>query len=35
VEPAKKEKEANVTRIVSYVTAGISFALLIIDRVIK
>lgn len=35
VEPAKKEKEANVTRIISYVTAGISFALLIIDRIIK
>jgi polysaccharide export outer membrane protein len=35
VEPAKKEKQANITRVISYVTAGISFALLIIDRVIK
>jgi polysaccharide export outer membrane protein len=35
VEPAKKEKEANITRVISYVTAGISFTLLIIDRIIK
>lgn len=34
VEP-KKENKNNTTRLISYVTAGISFALLIIDRIIK
>ena len=34
VEPVK-EKRQNTTRIVSYVTAGISFAIFVIDRIIK
>ena len=34
VEPMKEKKE-NTTRIVSYVTAGLSFAIFIIDRIIK
>jgi len=34
VEP-RKEKTNNVTRIISYVTAGLSFSIFIIDRVLK
>ncbi len=34
VEPVK-EKRDNTARLVSYITAGISFALLVIDRIIK
>ena len=34
VEPVKVKSD-NTTRIISYVTAGISFVLLVIDRIIK